>query len=650
MTITRYEGGSGGEDLLPGLEIPKVSPMIELGATGLRRTGGIIDEEFLPQLRGRKAIQIYREMADNDPVVGALLFSVDRLLRQVEWRVEPADSTPDQKQAAEFIEQCMEDMSYTWDDTLTEILTMLPFGWSWHEIVYKRRVGPWEKDPAKRSKYTDNKIGWRKIPIRAQETWTRWIFDDTGGVKGMVQMAPPYYKQVVLPIEKSLLFRVSTAKNNPEGRSFLRNAYRPWYMKKRLEEIEGIGAERDLAGLPMARVPADYLNAPKGTDKEKMVEAFRKMVRSVRRNEQEGVIIPRQVDQDTKMDLFDFALLGSGGSRQFNINEIITRYEQRILMTVLADFILVGHEQTGSYALHTDKTGLFRASMNSIAQMIADVFNRYAIPRLFEVNGWKLDQLPQIVPGDIDPPDLTQLSGFMGQLASAGITWFPDPELEKFLRQAARLPKLDESVEQIKEAEARQANIMRLAEQRMQMLTMSQQAEQGAMGMAQQEHQVEQGRIAAEQAGIAHQTFADQHAMQLTQQAQAIEGTQRQLDAPQQDPMVQQARDDEMHQMALSEKQQGMDMRAQQHEVDLKTKQALAEQQIKDAQAGSQAKQALTAQQIKDAQSQSKFKLRAMEEGHRHKLGTEKEKSKLTLAQLKARANEKKTPPKKESK
>jgi hypothetical protein len=484
MSTTQYEANI---DPGAGVEVPKnVSPMIELGATGLRRTAGYVDEEFLPQLKGRKAVQIYREMADNDPVIGSLLFSVDRLLRQVDWRVEPASQKDEDKKAAEFVEQCMEDMSTTWDDLITEILTMLPYGFSWHEIVYKRRVGPWEKDPKKRSRFQDGKIGWRKIPIRAQETFQRWVFDETGGIKAYVQIPPPYYQMITIPIEKSLLFRVSTAKGNPEGRSFLRNAYRPYYMKKRLEEIESIGAERDLAGLPMARVPSDYLSAAPGTDKAKMVEAFRKMVKSVRRNEQEGVIIPRMVDPDTKQDMFDFALLSSGGGRQFDINTIIRRYEERILMTVLADFILVGHQGTGSYALHTDKTGLFRASMNSIANSIADVFNRYAIPRLFEVNGWRVEQLPQLVPGDIDPPDLTQLSAFMGQLNAAGVQWFPDPELEKFLRDAARLPKLDETSEQVKETEARQANIMRLAQQRLDLIGLSQQAQQGAMGLEQQ--------------------------------------------------------------------------------------------------------------------------------------------------------------------
>jgi len=535
--------------MFPGQEVPKnVSPMIELGATGLRRTSGYISEEFLPQLKGRKAVQVYKEMSDNDPIVGALLFAVDRLLRQITWRVEPSGTDAEAKKAAEFVEECMEDMSTTWDDVISEILSMLPFGWSWHEIIYKKRVGPWERDPKKRSKHTDNKIGWRKIPIRAQETLTRWIFDETGGITAMVQMAPPAYKQVVIPIEKSLLFRVSTAKGNPEGRSFLRNAYRPWYMKKRLEELEGIGAERDLAGLPMARVPSDYLSAAKGTEKAKMVDAFRTMVRSVRRNEQEGIIIPRMMDPDTKTDMFDFTLLGGGGTRQFDINGIINRYEERILGTVLADFILVGHQSVGSYSLHSDKTGLFRSGIQSIADSIADVFNRYAIPRLFEVNGWKVDSLPQLVAGDIDPPDLTQLSQFMGQLTSAGITWFPDPELEKFLRDAARLPKMDETSEAVKETEARQASIMRLATQRVEMLGLTQQAEQAPL-------QTEQARMGVEQTKQ-QMTLQEQQAqeqsnpeVQAAQSAQTVQSGE--LDLAGKEQLMRHA--EEKHQMTLEE-------------------------------------------------------------------------------------------------
>ena len=529
MTVTR--GFEGGGELLPGDDVPKkVGPMVELGATGLRRTTGYVDEEFLPQLRGRKAVQIYREMSDNEPIIGALLFAVERLLREVDWRVEPATDDDEGHKAAEFVEECMRDMSQTWDDTITEILTMLPYGFSWHEIVYKKRVGPWETSPTKRSKYTDGKIGWRKLPIRAQETMLRWVFDDQGGIKAMVQMAPPYYKIVPIPIEKSLLFRPKFAKGNPEGRSMLRNAYRPWYIKKRLEEIALIGMERDLAGLPVAKVPRDYLAAAAGSDKAKMVDAFRKMVRSVRRDEQEGIILPQEYDPDTKQPLFEFELLTSGGTRQFDIIGYIQQLEQRMLMTVLADFILVGHEQTGSYSLHTDKSGLFRTAINSIAQSVADVFNMYAIPRLFAVNGWKLDQLPQLKPSDVDPPDLTQLGAFMGQMTSAGMTWFPDPELEKFIRQAARLPELTDEQEKIREAEGKQGDIMRLANQRLQMLQMEQTAQQGAMSTQQQAVQTEHAPAQAEA---------------QTKQAQ--------MALNQGDPKLQQAREDAVHGQKLKQ-------------------------------------------------------------------------------------------------
>jgi hypothetical protein len=525
-------------------EVPKnTNPMVELGLTGVRRTSGYIDEEFLPQLRGRKAVQVFREMKDNDPVIGALLFATDRLLRQVEWRVESAGDKPGDKEAAEFLEQCMEDMSHTWDDMITEILTMLPFGWSWHEIVYKRRCGPLEDSATKRSKFTDGRIGWRKIPIRSQETWLRWVFDDQGGIQAMVQMSPPHYKSVTLPVEKSLLFRTSTEKNNPEGRSFLRNSYRPWYMKKRLEEIEAIGAERDLAGLPVAKIPREYLAAPVGSDRHKMAEAFKKMVRSVRRNEQEGLILPMEYDQDTKQPLFEFELLGGGGGRQFNIGEIIQRYEERMLMSVLADFILVGHQGVGSYSLHTDKTGLFRASMNSIAQTIADVFNNYAIPRLFKVNGWKLDQLPQIVPSDVDPPDLTQLGQFMGQMSSAGVEWFPDPDLEKFVRNIARLPELSEEDEEVLEVQDRQAQIISLAQQKMQIIQMQQQAAQGAMSMEQQ------------QMGLEEQAAAKDAQMNG-------EGE----EAP--DPKMQQA--DEQHQLKLAQEEQKLTQKDELHQAKVK--------------------------------------------------------------------------------
>lgn len=453
----------------------KLSPFLEIGTTGLKRASGYIDEEFLPQLRGRKAVQIYKEMSENDPLVGALLFAIDRLLRNVEWTVEPAGKSTDDAKAAKFVEQCMEDMSSTWSDFIAEVLTMLPYGWSWHEVVYKRREGLWARDGRRRSKFSDGLIGWRKMPIRAQETLLRWVFDESGDVKALVQLAPPLYQTKVLPIDRSLLFRYKQYKGSPEGLSMLRNSYRPWYMKKRLEEFEAVGIERDLAGLPVVKVPAEMLRAKPGSDQAKALDAFKKMVKSVRRDEQEGLVFPMAYDQDTKQPLYSFELLGGGGGRAFNTDAIIRRYEERILMTTLADFILVGHQANGSYSLHTDKTGIFRTSLNSIAMTIADTLNRYALPKLFALNGWKPESLPKITPTDVDAPDIAQLGQFMGAMQSAGVAWFPDGELENFVRQAARLPKLDEDQLELRNQMQMRSQAMNMA----QLATDSIQAEQG---------------------------------------------------------------------------------------------------------------------------------------------------------------------------
>jgi len=316
--------------------------MRELGTTGLRRTGGFVIDEFLPQLQGIKGVRVYREMADNDPTVGAILFAIEKVLQRLEWRVDPADDDNDiAVEQAEFIEECLHDMSDSWDATLSAMLSMLTYGWSYHEIVYKKRSG-WKRDPRKRSQHDDGKIGWRKWAIRSQETLWEWEFDEDGGIQGFWQVDPSTYAhRVFIPIEKALLFRTTTVKNNPEGRSLLRNAYRSWWYKRRIEEIEAVGIERDLAGLPVAHVPPEYLSSAATPEQVAVLNAIREIVTGIKRNEQEGVIYPAMYDEKGNR-LFQLELMSSGGARQFDIDKTVSRYDQRIAMTLLSDFILLG--------------------------------------------------------------------------------------------------------------------------------------------------------------------------------------------------------------------------------------------------------------------------------------------------------------------
>ena len=113
----------------------------EYGKTGLYRYNtGWIYEEFLPELRGRKGIEAYKEMSENDDVIGAILFATEMLMRQAEWSIQEAGPSQVDLDAAEFVQSCMDDMEETWSDFISEVLSFLTYGWSYHEIVYKRRT------------------------------------------------------------------------------------------------------------------------------------------------------------------------------------------------------------------------------------------------------------------------------------------------------------------------------------------------------------------------------------------------------------------------------------------------------------------------------------------------------------------------------
>ncbi len=422
----------------------------ELGVSGLRRENGIVRDEYLRELSGDRWMGVVREMAD-DPVVGAILFAVEMLLRRVPLNVQPADDSAPAKETAQFVEECMGDMSLDMRDTMAEILTMLPYGWAYLELVYKRRGGGGD-DPEQRSRYTDGRVGWRKWSIRSQETRDRWEFDETGGVQGMWQRLDAG-GEVFIPIEKALLFRTNPRKANPEGRSILRSAWRSWWFRRNIETIEGVGIERDLAGLPVAYVPPAVLSA--GTDSERaQLAAIKEIVTNIRRDEQEGVIWPLVYD-DAGHELYRLELLSSPGARQFDTSGIIERHEQRIAMTVLADFILLGHEAVGSYALSATKSSMFKTALEAWLESIAAVINTHAIPRLLRLNGMDVQAAPKVVFGAVGSVDMDTVIQFVSSMSSAGMGFFPSPELENRLRGDVGLPPLsDEDMERREQAEA----------------------------------------------------------------------------------------------------------------------------------------------------------------------------------------------------
>ncbi len=421
-----------------------------LGVSGSNTsTGNIRADEFLPELKGHRAIRKFSEMRDNDPTIGAAMYAVEQMLRDVKIKVQPSDPNSEKaKEEAKFVESVLNDMEHTLDDHISEALGHLTYGFSWFEVVYKRREGPTKQSPKKKSKYSDGRIGVRKIAPRAPWTINKFDVDKTtGDVLGVYQKSFRVGGDPYISINKSIYYRTTALNGDPSGRSILRNSYTAYERLKTIQQYEAIGIERELAGIPVIEVPADYLS-PNATDDQKAVlKQLEDIGRDVKFNDQGFIILPSDPYTDpegkpTNQKLMSVRLMASEGSRNIDLDPVVKRYQHDIARSFLTEFIMLG-TSGGSYALSKSKTDLFLRALESYIQTIVDVLNKQLVERLWELNGLDYQYLPKITAGDIAPHDLKELGSYLRNLNGADISLADQTDIVDSLLENAELPTLD---------------------------------------------------------------------------------------------------------------------------------------------------------------------------------------------------------------
>lgn len=420
----------------------------EIGASGLKQTGGYLYEEFVRALQQtQRAMQLYREMRDNSALIGGVLLIMKNAMRQVPVRIEPfveegkVVASEDEKRA-QFVEEAFGDLDRSESELGDEIRTFVEYGFAPMEIVYKKRLG-WKPDAMTSSRFNDGAIGWARIALRGQESVNRWQLDDENGdILGMYQMPAPSYRERLIPIDRLLLFRTTAEKNNPQGRSMLRNCYFEWLFIKRLMEVGGIGAERDLTGLVKMTAPGKLFLPTANTGDKLILAELKKIGQNVRNDEQGCVLIPSDVDPESKLPLYSFELVASPGTRQFDVGGMIEKRETRMAMALASDFVLLGHEKVGSFALGKSKTDIYALVLDALLDAEDDVWNRQAIPRLAMLNGWPMDRLPRREHASVTGADVAQLAELLKNYTGSG--GMLDPELDKYVREQFGWPEPEE--------------------------------------------------------------------------------------------------------------------------------------------------------------------------------------------------------------
>ncbi len=399
-------------------------------SSGYDANQGIRYLDTLVELRGTTGMRNLRIMSENDPTVGAIIVGITMLARGARWSFKPADASPAAAQAAEFMQSVMDGMQFTFDEFLSDAMTMLVYGFSLFEIVMMRRP--------------DGRIGIKKLGPRPQ--WTIDHFQTTpgGDIEGAWQNTFTD-GMVYMPYDRLLHMKINSAYSDPAGKSILRNAYRSYRYVTNIQEYEAVAIERELNGLPVGRIPSEYLLPDADESKKAFVDRFKTILRDVKRNEQGYVLIPSDPyeDADGKVStqrMVEFELLASKGSRDIDTNKVIMRHQQDIARSVLADFLMLGQNDRGSFAMSKSKTDIFIKSMKSILSTISSPINRRLIPLVWELNGFDPAIMPEIQYENLAPVDLDVLGPFIRSLALANADIFPDENIQNSLLNAAGLP------------------------------------------------------------------------------------------------------------------------------------------------------------------------------------------------------------------
>jgi len=384
------------------------------GIGGPSNYQGFMDEEAQAKLTGSNKYIEFAKMANDDAICGGILLAINKIIETIEWKV---DDDP-----KGIVQESLDNV--LWQEKLSDITSFLPFGFSTFETTIRE---------SRKGRYV-----WSSMENRPQTTIERWIMDKHNRAIGFKQR-DSLGNQAVVDLKRCLHFRTTAYKNNPEGKSILRNAYRDWYYKTNIERLESIGIERDLTGLPIITPPEDQeLTDENGLINRAGTWALQ-TVQGIKRNEQEGVVLPFG---------WELTLLSSPGQRQFDLNDVINRYDTRISMSILAQFLILGLNGSSATGLSKEQSDMFYKAVEGFALIIARAVNTQYIgmPGLRDLNN--LSVTPKLVPIGSNRPDLQEVAAFLARLFKFNAIT-PDEKLEVELRRMAGLPEMEESTTRI---------------------------------------------------------------------------------------------------------------------------------------------------------------------------------------------------------
>lgn len=399
----------------------------ESGYIGLNIYSGVSNSELKKELNFPNSIKTFKEMSYHSAVNSSITL-FDSIISKATWSFKaPRDASEEEKRQCKLVESMMQDMEHSWAEFIRDVLSMNIYGFSVHEKVYRKRY------KANGSMFNDGVIGWKKLPIRSQETIQEFKFsadgnDITGVTQNISGVTDVYNRyssrvttEITLPRSKFLLFRAGKHRGDPFGVSPLRDAYLAWRFLTALEDLEAVGVSKDLNGLPVLMLPPQYLSADATPEQKAIKTYYENAMKNLQMNQQSAMILPNAFDPESKKPLFSLELLSVDGKKAFDISKIKEYYRNLIYTSLFSDILQMGQSATGSFALGSIKNSLSGAAAEGMIKVICEVLNQDLIRQTYEINGWDASRRGTLDYDNLEDTDLETVSKFWQRVASVGL-------------------------------------------------------------------------------------------------------------------------------------------------------------------------------------------------------------------------------------
>lgn len=395
------------------LSLTRQQLMNTLGDSGTTRYAGYFQEEPNTKWRDNERVDTVEEMRRGDGAIKAVLNAIKAPILATEWRVEYVDDSSRGEEIREFVEHNIFDMRRHWNEFLRESLAYLDFGHYVFELIFELKDGQiWLVDlepriPASIQAWqiSDKKFGIQQL-IRT---------DEKEGLASLVE----------IPGEKLLVLTNDKEGDDVTGQSILRPAYIHWKIKNTLYRVSGIAADRYGVGVPVLTLPEIFSQDQKDKAEE--------MTQNLRSNEKSYVVLPFGFELEIKTP--------NGNPQGQSINELIEHHNRMIYTSTLEQFLGLGGDSAGSFALSKDQTSFFLEHVQEKAMYLTNQLNKQVIERLVKLNFGEQEVYPEIKFTPLGDTNYKELSEVLNVLQLAGFITVR-PADEQWTRQTFKLPEL----------------------------------------------------------------------------------------------------------------------------------------------------------------------------------------------------------------